>query len=180
MKHLLLVGIIVAFVAIWLIVWRLRSDAATTISLNAAKHPAAFLTVATGVSTALFCASLYYTNWLLPEYNLTIFSTTLFFGIIISLVLAVWIPDVAGPRRKTHRGAAYVAVFIIPLFLLSLLAVPTLPKLMTIVIIGAVVAHLFMLYLLFFAPKMRRWFLLFQGLYLAVFFAVLLLLTYGV
>jgi len=179
MKHLLLLGMMIAFTVIMLVVLKLKSNSATTISLNATKHPAAFLTIAIGVSAALICAGVYYVDWLQPTYNLTTISTVLFFGIILSFAATSWVPDVVGAKRQLHRGAAYVAVFIMPLFLLSLLTT-ALPGYITAVIIGVIVAQVYMLYLFLFVPKAQQWFLLFQGLYLAVFFAVLLLMTYGV
>jgi len=176
MRHLLPLAIIIATIAILLVIRRLKSDTATTISLNASKDPVAFLTVAIGVSSSLILASIYYVTWLQPEYQLTVISSVLFFGIISSFVITSWVPDSSGWKRRLHRAAAYSAILIMPMFIVSLLTIP-IPTLAMAAIIIAVVAQLFMLYLLFFVPKARQWFLLFQGLYLAVFFAVLILLT---
>ena len=179
MRHLLLLAIIVAFLAIILVVRRLKSDTATTISLNAVKHPVAFLTIAIGVSISLSLVAIYYVSWLRPEYGLNFPSTILFFSIILSFIITSWVPDSSGWKRRLHRGGAYAAILIMPLFLLSVLTVAV-PGVIATITVLALFALLFMLYLFFFVPKARQWFLLFQGLYLTVFFAVLILLTYGV
>ncbi len=179
MKHLLVFAVILSFLAIVLVVRRLKSDTSTTISLNAAKDPVAFFAIAIGVTVSLALATIYYAGWLQPAYNLTIVSTFLFFGIILSFALTSWIPDSSGWKRRLHRLAAYLAIFIMPAFLVSLLAISTSSFLVSAIILGAS-AQLFMLYLLFFVPKARQWFLLFQVLYLTVFFVILILLTYGV
>lgn len=179
MKHLLLIAVAVTFIVILLVVWRLKSNMATTISLNAVKHPIAFYAVAIGVSVALVLATLYYVFWLRPEYGLDFVSSTLFVGIILSFAITSWVPDAAGRQRRIHRGAAYVAVVAMPLFLVSILVKIANVEISAFVMVSVVLQGA-MLYLLLFVPKARRYFLPLQGLYLACFFISLFLLTYGV
>lgn len=179
MNHLLLFSVAIAVVTILLVAWQSKSNTATTISLNAASHPVAFYLTAIGLTCSIVFACLYYTGWLLPEYDLPLVSTGAFLSIAVSFVITSWVPDVVGSKRKVHRGAAYMAVLLMPLLLLSILTIQ-IPIHIFIVTFIMLILECAMIYLLFFVSKARRWFLPLQVLYLSSFFIPLFLLTYGV
>lgn len=178
-SDLLAAAVIITTVTVLSIVVVLKSSPETTISLNVAKHKTAFYFLAIGISLALALSSLWYNQWFAPVYSLQLLSHAFFSVIVSSFLIAVWIPDVAGRRRKIHRLAAYIAVLTMPLFLLTI--APSLPYLIySYALFATVLLQAAMVYLLFFVPVARKYFLPLQGVYLASFFVVLLTLTYSV
>jgi hypothetical protein len=117
--------------------------------------------------------------WLVPHHRPNSLGVIAYVVLLMSLFIAAWVPDIPGKLRKIHRLTAYGAVMAMPLVLAALLTSIQTPLYVQFIITAVIMAHLVMIYLLFFVPAAYRHFLVFQAVYLAGFFIAMLGVTYG-
>lgn len=173
MQHLFLISVLLAIASITVTVFKLGTDKATTISLHATKQTVAFIGLGLGLTVSVILNAIFLFGWLQDNKQLSSITTGIYSLLLVLILATSWIPDTSGWKRLVHRSAAYGIVLIIPLLLLSLFLAPIQPLLVKAMILFAVVAQGYMLYLLFKVESAKNSFLTYQGVYLLLFFTSL-------
>lgn len=177
-RHLGLLAGIVSGVGLTVLVRRVKAGRSVTLSLHAVSSRETYLFFAVSLTLGSGLLWLFNLNWFSPALNLPpAFSIFLALGIIFTLITA-WVPDTKGWMRSAHRSAAYGIVLAILPITVTILLYGTISALATYVIVAGLAALITMEYMLFFVKSALSHIMLYQGLYMGVFFVSLMAATY--
>lgn len=179
MKYLLLIA-----VALFLLVtpWCIHKVGRTD-RLSISQHVAkSRLTVwvfgIVGFVATIFAATTLYSASL-PSHNASIITYAIFSVIILEMLISVIIPHIEGSWRGiVHNTTAWGLCFSIPFATIALLFLKLEPFAFW-YIVATLGIEIILLIMALGWPKLRKWFLQFQSSYLVIFFALLVVLTFG-
>lgn len=179
MKHLLIVGIAVLFLAaVWVVALQ-SMNSALSVSLHASRTRASRLWFGVMVSLATVLLGYQLFGWLLPTYRVGVVSGVLFGLILGCFGVAALVPHVVGTwRESVHNSVAWGLVGLIPLAMAFMLQWPLARTAWWMVAALTATNSVLLLIALLYYEKMRPHFLYFQVAYLAVFFSALIAATY--
>ena len=118
-----LYGLLFGTVAVVIMLYKWRGDKSMTLSLHAASHPSAYLTMGIAATvTALFIYPFFFW-WFAPTLQLPpLFNWCIGIAAICQLLIG-WIPDKPGRLSRVHNVLAFVAgAMIIPITILIALS----------------------------------------------------------
>ena len=118
-KPLGLITIAITWLALGLLVYKSQGDKRMSFSRHAAANKTAFTTLAIIEPFILSGFFLFIYKWFVPTFRLPALFTVLVGLSSLGLLIAAWIPDVAGWKHKVHEWTAYPAVILfIPISLI--------------------------------------------------------------
>lgn len=153
------------------------SDPSMTLSLHAAsarRFQVAFASVLSVVAGIFWL----FNTWLSDVKYMPVAYDVAFFVTLICVLVAAWVPDIKGAKRRIHRLAAYGIVLLIPLLVALFASNPHIAAIARLYAWIACAVLIALCYMLFFVPSQRSHFLYYQALYLGLFFSVLVVVTY--
>jgi len=177
MIYLLILSILIfAVTSSWAIsrVGRMKDK---TISQHIAKSQSTRVIFGINGTTASLLAVIVLFLWILPRHHADTFSYIVIALLMIFFIVAALIPQIEGTwRAKIHNIAAWGMCFIIPVVILITLFW-RLNELSTVLGLIAFIAICVLLVLFVRWKGLRREFLVFQSIYLSIFFIYLLVLS---
>ncbi|MEO6760956.1 MAG: hypothetical protein ABI220_01090 [Candidatus Saccharimonadales bacterium] len=183
-KFLAPVSILIVVLATAVMLIRWRGDNSMSMSMHAALDRRAYLMFAVALSLGGLLFYIFEIKWLVSHLNLSAaFVTFASLGLVLQLI-AAWVPDVPGLKRRIHRPSAYTMAAIMGILLVFLAVAPAISTmaLMVSMIALAIMAMVFGIFMigsvsqLFSSAKSN--YLIFQGSYVAVFFVAVLTVAY--
>ncbi len=178
LRSLGLISIVVAWASIVALVTGLRLGSEHSISRHAASNKIAYFLMAFTETLLLSLFTVFTIFWFGPHFKAPTLLTVVIVGSALGLVIAAWVPDIKGVRRIIHEYTSYGAfLLMIPATTLII----TLPKLGSFARFMATLTLFYMIstVLLFsLSPKVKRFHLYFQMVYLLSFHLVILSAVY--
>lgn len=179
MKHALIVGLGVFFLAAAWVIIRAGMSPSHSISLHASRTRASKVGFGTLVCVATVLLGYQIIGWLLPMYHAGVISVVLFGLILGCFGVAAFVPHVVGTwREPVHNSVAWGLVYLIPLTMALMLQWPLTSNAWWMVAVLTIANSVLLLIALLHYEKLRPKFLYFQVSYLAIFFASLLVVSY--
>jgi hypothetical protein len=178
LRYFGLYGLLLGTLAIILILYKWRGDKSMTLSLHAASHPGAYLTMGIAATiTAIFIYPFFFW-WFAPVLQLpALFNWCM--GIAgICQILIGWIPDKPGRLSRIHNILAFIAgAMIIPITILIALS-PVIPELLRYFSFVYLGLSLLFIFLYFFKHSIRKHSLIYQMIFYWGFFVIILSAAY--
>ncbi len=178
-KQLLLAGIICVVVTLLVVLMRAEGNERHSFSMHAAKSKASYILFAVGLSLAVVCWVAWMIRWFIPTFHPGWLFTSVFFTALGLMLVAAWVRWEKGTKGKVHDRAAYSMAYLMPILPAALVLNAHISTAARYICSGVFLIQLTLLYLLIFVPTLRRHFLRFQLVYIALTFVALLAANYA-
>lgn len=166
----------ITVVALMLVLW--PHSKGQSISRHSAQGSLSFYLMAL-MQTVAFPMFLWFSyKWFAPTFGLSWAYLVCVTVIIAGFLLAAWVPDVEGIKRKIHELSAYSAAWLMIPASLMLVVTSSLPFVARLMAAAAAVFMSACVLMFYFVPKARDYHLPLQSIYIVSYFAVILLATY--
>lgn len=174
MQYLLLLSIALFFgVSTWA-VQRVGRKSHLTISQHVGRTRTTRVVFGIVGSIATLLASLTIFGWILPRYDAGTFSYVVYGLLMLGFLVAAIIPYVRGTwRARVHNLAAWGMCFIIPVAIFTTILLWPLADVVRVISYFLLVAECSLLLAFFTVRQLRKQFLIFQSVYLTIFFGFL-------
>jgi len=173
-----LYGLVFGTLAVIVMLYKWRGDKSMTLSLHAAAHTSAYITMGIGATvTALFIYPFFWW-WFMPALQLP-----LVFGWCVGIaavcqILIGWIPDKPGSLSRIHNTLAFIAgAMIIPITVLIALS-PTISPILKYLSFAYLGVSLLFIFLYFLVAGTRKHSLFYQMIFYWGFFIIILSAAY--
>lgn len=177
-KYLGIIIIALAWLIGGVVVYKWPGGKHMSVSRHAASNKTAYYIMAIMQTIGFPILALWVVEWFSPTFHKSVLFNTLNLVMISGFLLAAWVPDIKGIRRRIHELSAYGAAFLmIPICLIILLSA----RASSLAHLISAVAVIYMLtsFLLFvFKEKVREYHLYFQVVYIALFDVSILVAAY--
>lgn len=178
-KHLLAAGIITIAATLISVLSQAARNERISFSMHAAQSFRTYLMFAIGLTTAAACWGVWMAGWFMPQFHPGLVFTSVFFTALGLMLVAAWVRWEKGIKGKIHDFAAYRMAYLMPILPAALVLNAHISTTARYVCVGVLIAQLTPLYLLVFVPALRRHFLHFQLVYIALTFVALLAANYA-
>lgn len=173
-----LYGLFFGTIAVIFMLYKWRGDKSMTLSLHAASHPGAYVTMGIAATvTAVFIYPFFFW-WFAPTLQLpTLFNWCIGIAAICQILIG-WIPDRPGKLSRIHNVLAFIAgAMIMPITILVALspAISPILKYLSFTYLGL---SLLFIFLYFFVRTIRKHSLIYQMIFYWVFFIIILSAAY--
>ncbi|MDN5274955.1 MAG: hypothetical protein JWP06_856 [Candidatus Saccharibacteria bacterium] len=173
-----LYGLLFGTLAIILMLYKWRGDKSMTLSLHAASHPSAYITMGIAATvTAIFIYPFFFW-WFAPTLQLPVLFNWCIGIAAICQILIGWIPDKPGRLSRIHNILAFIAgAMIVPItiFIASSPVLSSALKYSALVYLGL---SLLFIFLYFFVRSTRKHSLVYQMIFYWGFFTIILSAAY--
>ncbi len=178
-KHLLATGILTIAATLISVLSQAARNERISFSMHAAQSFRTYLMFAIGLTTAAACWGVWMAGWFMPQFHPGLVFTSVFFTALGLMLVAAWVRWERGTKGKVHDRAAYSMAYLMPILPAALVLNAQISIVAKYICSGVLLAQLTLLYLLIFVPILRRHFLRFQLVYIALTFVALLVANYA-
>lgn len=175
----LLAGLLIA-VSMAFILTRWPRHRHRSVSMHVADRRSTFLLFAVASTLSVGLLYVFMSDWLMPTLQLPGAFQVVLVAALAGQLAAAWIPCLPGRQEYWHSMAAYLMAGLLPVLLGFLLFSPVAPvplKFFTAVAIGWMVI---MLVLLLAVPRIKRLYLIFQLIYIWLFYSIIMIAAFTV
>jgi len=178
LRYFGLYGLLFGTLAVIIMLYKWRGDKSMTLSLHAASHRGAYLTMGIAATvTAIFIYPFFWL-WFMPTLQLSpLFGWCIGIAAICQILIG-WIPDKPGKLSRIHNVLAFIAGgMIIPITILLALS-SEISSILKYLSFGYLGLSLLFIFLYFFVRSIRKHSLVYQMVFYWGFFSIILCAAY--
>ena len=178
LRYFGLYGLLFGTLAVILMLYKWRGNKSMTLSLHAASHPSAYITMGIAATVTAICIYPFFFWWFTPTLKLPVLFNWCIGIAAICQILIGWIPDKPGRLSRIHNILAFIAgAMIIPITIFIALSpvVSSALKYSAFVYLGLSLVFIF---LYFFVRSTRKHTLVYQMIFYWGFFTIILSAAY--